>query len=144
MANFVVYTDGGARGNPGPAGIGVVIEVKIGDKSTENTYSKYIGEATNNVAEYSAFLLALEKLQQLKATGSDEIAFYLDSQLVVEQLKGNYKVKNQGLAPLYQKAVSELGSYSKVAITYIPRERNKKADKLVNQAIDDGLFKSSK
>lgn len=133
---LTVYTDGGARGNPGPAGIGVLI-VK---NQEQFKISKYIGLATNNQAEYQAVIEALKYLIE-NFSQSDIVAkFYLDSQLVVEQLSGNYKIKNEGLKPLFNEArdsILKLGG--QITFTHIPREQNCVADELVNQAIDANL-----
>jgi len=131
MEKIIVYSDGGSRGNPGPAGIGIVI-------GKENTISKYIGPATNNQAEYTAVIEALKWLAENK-TGDIEVEFYLDSQLVVEQLNQRYKLKNEGLKPLFwqiRDLVMKIGG--RVSFQYIPREKNKEADKLANLAMDKG------
>lgn len=133
MEKIIVYTDGGSRGNPGQAGIGIVI--KIGDKVHE--IAKYIGVKTNNQAEYTAVVEALEWLK-INNYQSADITFNLDSQLVVEQLNGNYKMKNEGLMPLYHRArelVMELGG--RVSFTHITRDKNVEADILVNKALDN-------
>lgn len=129
MQKITIYTDGGARGNPGPAGIGVHIVGK-GD------YKKYIGKATNNQAEYQAVIFALEKA---KIFNAKEIDFYLDSELVVNQLNGLYKVKDKDLGKLFVKIWNLKMEFKKVTFTHVPREKNKEADKLVNQAIDDAV-----
>ena len=97
MQKLVIYTDGGARGNPGPAGIGVVI--KEGEKTIKE-YGRYIGETTNNQAEYHALISAMESAKDL---GAEEIDLNMDSELIVKQIKGEYKVKNAELAPLFLK-----------------------------------------
>ena len=143
-----LYSDGGARGNPGPAGIGCVIQNAKCKSQNDNEkckiieISKYIGTATNNQAEYQAVIEALKWLtansQLLTAKG--EIEFFLDSQLVVEQLNQRYKLKNEGLKPLFwqiRDLVMELGG--KVTFKYIPRQENIAADKLVNMAIDKAI-----
>jgi len=125
-----IYTDGGARGNPGPAGIGVAIwdgNVLVG------TYSKYIGEATNNQAEYQAVVLGLEQARRLKAAMLD---FYLDSELVVSQLNREFKIKDQSLGSLFVRAWNLMVGFKSVKFHHIPREQNRGADRLVNQAID--------
>jgi len=130
---LIIYTDGGARGNPGPAGIGVVI---FNDKKKLIAeISEYIGEATNNQAEYRALMAAIKKAKEL---GTEEIRFYLDSQLVVEQLNGNYKVKNKDLQPLFVRIYNDSLNFKKVTYSYIPREQNKEADSLANKAMDKG------
>lgn len=133
---LTVYTDGGARGNPGPAGIGVLIT-----KNQEQfKISKYIGLATNNQAEYQAVIEALKYLIENFSGSNITVQFYLDSQLVVEQLSGNYKIKNEGLKSLFNEArvlILQLGG--QISFTHIPREQNCVADKLVNEAIDGVL-----
>jgi ribonuclease HI len=130
----IIHTDGGARGNPGPAGIGVVL--KLGDLSHE--FKKYIGQATNNQAEYRALILGLEKAQEFRA---QEIECFLDSELVVKQLNREYKVKDRDLAPLFIKVWNLSLSFKKASFKHIFREQNKEADRLVNEAIDEGLTK---
>lgn len=129
MKKLTIFTDGGARGNPGPAGIGVFIE-GVGE------YKKYIGETTNNQAEYKAVILALEKAKDLEA---EELDFYLDSELVVKQLKREYRVRDAGLAELFVKVWNLRAEFKKVTFTHIRRERNKDADRLVNEAIDQHI-----
>lgn len=130
---ITIFSDGGARGNPGPAGIGCVIQ-------TQDLFkiSKYIGEATNNQAEYQAVIEALKWVKDNRDKQEDlEIEFFLDSELVVEQLNQRYKLKNEGLKPLFwqvRELILQLGG--KVTFKYISREKNKEADKLVNLAID--------
>ncbi len=129
---LVIYTDGGARGNPGPAAAGVVIQNEQGE--IVGKFSKYLGETTNNQAEYQAVILALE---QAKRLGAQEIEFYLDSQLVVEQLNRNYRVKDHALGRLFIQIWNLSQSFNKVSFKHIPRQQNKLADRLVNQAIDN-------
>ncbi len=128
---LIIYTDGGARGNPGPAGIGAVIYDENNNLVRE--ISEYIGETTNNQAEYRAVIAALEKACDLNAK---ELIFYLDSELVVKQLNGEYRVKNKDLAPLFVRIHNLKLNFSKVQFFHIPREKNKEADKLVNKAIN--------
>jgi ribonuclease HI len=130
MHSAILHTDGGARGNPGPAGIGAVL--KIGEK--EHLYKKYIGEATNNQAEYRALLLGLEKAAE---EGIGEIACYLDSELVVKQMRREYRVKDKDLAVLFVKVWNLMSKFKKVSFHHVRREQNKLADKLVNEAIDN-------
>ncbi|MBI4653301.1 ribonuclease HI family protein [Candidatus Kuenenbacteria bacterium] len=125
-----IFTDGGARGNPGPGGIGVVI--KYDNKVLE--FSKYIGNSTNNQAEYKAVILALEEAKKLSAK---EINFYLDSELVVNQLNRKYKIKNQELSFLFIQIWNLSSNFNKITYNYISREQNKEADRLVNLALDD-------
>lgn len=128
---LIIYTDGGARGNPGPAGIGVAV-YEEGD--LRYSYKKYIGHATNNQAEYQALLLALHKAKELKAS---VLRIRCDSKLLVEQLRGNYKVKDKKLSMLFVQAWNALQSFQKVTFTHIPREDNSVADKLANEAMDE-------
>jgi len=125
------FSDGGSRGNPGPAGIGVVLI----DESGKAIYKrgKYIGKTTNNQAEYQALILALEKAHELGAT---EVASYLDSELVVKQMKGEYKVKDAGLATLYLKVWSLKQKFKSISFHHVFREKNAEADELVNIALD--------
>ncbi len=125
-----IFTDGGARGNPGPAGIGVVI---WSGNELVGRHKKYIGVATNNQAEYKAVILALEEVKKLSV---EELEFFLDSELVVKQLNREYKVKDKDLAPLFVQAWNLSMGFKKATFTHVPREKNKEADKLVNEAID--------
>jgi len=127
----VIHSDGGARGNPGPAGIGAVIEFLETQKIIE--VSEKIGETTNNVAEYKAILKAL---QVALANGASEAECFLDSELVVRQLNGEYRIKDPKLAYLANEIIKEKKNYAAVSFTSIAREQNKKADKLVNKALD--------
>jgi ribonuclease HI len=128
---LIIYTDGGARNNPGPAGIGAVLLDEKGNEVA--SLSKYIGEATNNQAEYKAVIAALEKAKEL---GVEELEFYLDSELVVRQLNREYRVKDKDLAPLFVQIYNAALGFKKVSFNHVPREQNKKADRLVNLAID--------
>lgn len=134
-----IYTDGGARNNPGPAGIGAVIIDSSADTDGGEIVaqiSEYIGEATNNQAEYKAVIFAMEKAQSLKA---EYLEIYLDSELVVKQLNREYKVKDKDLAPLFLCVHNLSLFFKKVIYKHIPREKNQEADKLVNMAIDRAL-----
>lgn len=131
MNKLIIYTDGGARGNPGPAGIGAVIYNEKKEIIAE--ISEYIGKSTNNQAEYKALLAAIKKAKEFKV---DEINFFLDSELVVEQMSGNYKVKNKSLQPLFVQIYNESLSYKKVTYKHVRREKNKEADRLANMAMD--------
>lgn len=127
----IIYTDGGSRNNPGPSAFGVVI---TNEKSRVlKEYSRYLGEATNNQAEYEAVIFALQKAKQLKIK---ELEIRTDSELIGRQLLGKYKIKDPDLQPLFIKAWNLRLDYDKVDIKIIPREQNKKADKLVNQELD--------
>ncbi|HEX9697038.1 MAG TPA: ribonuclease HI family protein [Actinomycetota bacterium] len=130
-AEIVAHTDGGARGNPGPAGIGVHLASTSG--KTIEEIAEAIGHATNNVAEYKAVIRALERAAEL---GARRVTVKADSLLVVEQLKGVYKVKNAGLKPLHTQARALMSGFETVVFEHVRRERNKKADALVNAAID--------
>lgn len=129
-----VYTDGGARGNPGPAASGFVIYDGGEIIAREG---KYLGIATNNQAEYNAILLGLEKAQDLKIM---ELDCFLDSELVVKQLKLEYKVKNKDLAAIFIKAWNLSKKFKRIKFHHIPREKNKEADKLVNEILDKHLL----
>ncbi len=133
MSKLIIYTDGGARGNPGPAGIGAAIYDDKHQPVAE--VSQYLGVATNNQAEYKALIAALGKAQELGAT---ELECYLDSELVVKQLNREYKVKNKDLAPLFLMIHNLSLSFKKISYRHIPRERNKEADRLANEAMDRG------
>lgn len=139
-ALYYVYTDGGARGNPGPAAIGVVIKDYQG--KLVYTMKRVIGNATNNVAEYTAIIGALSSLLNLSSSPkkSGEIHCFLDSELVVRQLNGVYKVKNKAIRALFIKAQKELEALAdrgyRVLFLHIPREQNTQADQLVNDALD--------
>lgn len=128
---LISFSDGGARGNPGPAGIGAVLYNEKNELLEE--LSRYLGETTNNQAEYRALIMALEKAQALGAT---EMECYLDSELVVKQLNREYKVKNKDLAPLFLKIHNISLAFKKITFTHVPREKNSIADGLANQAMD--------
>ena len=134
---FTIYTDGGARNNPGPAAVGVVI---LKGTETIMRFSKCIGTATNNQAEYAAVIFALEKAKSFlgaKKTKETELDFRLDSQLVVRQLNRQYKVRNKEIEKLFTQVWNLMSGFQRVAFEHIPREKNKEADKLVNQALDN-------
>ncbi len=131
MNKLIIYTDGGARGNPGPAGLGVIIYDE--DKKVVAEISEYLGTATNNQAEYQAIIAGLKKAVELKA---DELEFYLDSELAVKQLNHEYKVKNKDLAPLFLQIYNLSLNFKKITYTHISRERNQEADRLANEAMD--------
>lgn len=131
---LILYTDGGARGNPGPAGIGAVIKNPQG--LTIATFKQAIGEATNNVAEYRALLLGLSQAAHL---GAAEVAVHMDSELVVRQMLGRYKIKEPALKALAGEVLKLMKRFSQVSFTHVPREQNRDADRLVNEAIDESL-----
>lgn len=130
MDQYTIHSDGGARGNPGPAAIGVVISCS---GKVIATISKCIGETTNNQAEYQAVIAGLEKALELKVK---DVECILDSELVVKQLNHEYKVKNKELASLFVKAYNISLNFNKVVFRHVRREENKAADRLVNQALD--------
>ena len=134
---LIIYTDGGARGNPGPAATGVVIQDT--DGRTLKEYSEYIGERTNNEAEYEAVILALKKAKQLFGKGATKdmtIHVRVDSELIARQLGGQYKVEESRLADLFMKVWNLKIDFGRVDFESIPRERNRAADRLVNRALD--------
>lgn len=139
MKKITVYSDGGARGNPGPAAIGVQVVDETGTVLHE--ISKYIGESTNNVAEYIAVLKGLKALLTLykDATAELSIEWKLDSELVQKQLAGEYKVKNPGLRPIFEEIQGLRAKFPHLNITHVRREFNKEADRLVNEALDKEL-----
>lgn len=126
-----IYVDGGSRGNPGPAGIGVVLYDE--SKKKIKDFYKYIGLATNNIAEYNAVIYGLQEALFQKI---DEARLFLDSELVAQQLEGEYKVKDAKIKPLFEQALHLISGFKKVEIKRIDREKNKEADKLVNKAIN--------
>ncbi|MDQ3644780.1 MAG: ribonuclease HI family protein [Actinomycetota bacterium] len=128
----VVNVDGGARGNPGPAAVAAVASLSEGEVVGERRL--YIGEATNNVAEYRAVLLGLELAREL---GASEVEVVNDSELVSKQIAGQYKVKHAGLKPLYQDAMRALRQFERWQVRSVRRESNERADALVNQALDE-------
>jgi ribonuclease HI len=130
-SKLVLHVDGGARGNPGPAAIGVVISQADGEVVDE--IAERIGVATNNVAEYRAVLRGLE---QARALGAREVELVNDSELVARQLTGVYKVKHPAMKPLYDAAIAALRGFERWHIRSVPRAENARADALVNAALD--------
>ena len=128
---LTIYTDGASRNNPGEAGAGVYI---LKDGEPYDRIARYLGTTTNNVAEYRAAIIGLERAL---AAGARKVSLFADSELLVKQLNGQYKVKNEGLKPLHAKAKELIAQIGDVAVRYIPRERNKDADALANKAIDE-------
>ena len=126
-----LFTDGGARGNPGPAAIGIVI--KDNKDKILKKHAEYIGEATNNQAEYKALIKGLELVKELKPA---EVHCYLDSELLVKQMKQEYRVKDKDLQPLFIKVWNLAINLGRVKYHHIPRTLNKEADKLLNQVLD--------
>jgi len=127
---MIVNVDGGARGNPGPAAIGIVI--RDGEGNVLQDLGETIGEATNNVAEYKALIRGIEMAKEL---GADELQIHGDSELVVKQMLGQYKVKHPDMKPLHAQAREALGGVE-WTISHVRREQNADADALVNQALD--------
>jgi len=126
-----VHVDGGARGNPGPAAAAAVAATPDGQPLGES--SAYIGEATNNVAEYRAVLLGLELAREL---GAQAVEIVNDSELVARQIGGEYKVKNPGLKPLFEETMRALRTFDRWAVRNVRREHNERADELVNEELD--------
>ena len=136
MKTITVHTDGGARGNPGPAGIGIYVMDEAGEMMAE--YSEYIGETTNNVAEYTAVQRALEHLAELMSdTKALNVNFKLDSQLVERQLNGVYKIKDANLKTYADTIKAKLPEFASVTFTHVLRAENKEADRLANEAMDE-------
>ncbi len=131
LKRAVIYADGASRGNPGPAAIGVTIKDKRGKLIA--SISQRIGRTTNNQAEYRAIIAALEEATRL---GADQVEIHSDSELVVRQINGEYRVKKSTLKPLYQQVKQLQGSLEGFTITHIPRRQNFEADKLANKALD--------
>lgn len=129
---LIVHTDGAARGNPGPAGIGIVIRAEDGTTLAE--LGEYIGEATNNVAEYRALMRALEEARRL---GADSVEILADSELLVRQVSGEYRVRHPNLVPLYAAVMEQLRGFSSFSIAHVPRKENARADALANWALDE-------
>ena len=138
MKKFIIYTDGGSRGNPGKAGIGVVI---CNEKDQEvKKYGEYIGDnLTNNDAEYSAVIFALKKFKALfgkKLAENTDIEIRVDSELVVKQLNGQYRLENPKIQQFFIEIWNLKFDFKSIKFKHIPRERNREADRLVNEALD--------
>jgi ribonuclease HI len=129
--NVTIHIDGGSRGNPGPAGAGVVLKDDGGAMLYQG--GLFIGRATNNVAEYSGLIAGLKAAAELKAS---KVRVVSDSELLVRQMNGQYRVKNEGLKPLFEQAKRLAEQFSRCEFQHVRRELNKEADHLVNQAID--------
>lgn len=128
---LMIYSDGASRNNPGEAGAGVYI---LHDKQPVAKIARYLGQTTNNIAEYKAAIIGLEQAIMLGAT---KVSLMADSELLVKQLNGVYKVKNEGLKPLFSQAKQLIAAIGSVEVKYIPREMNREADALANKAIDE-------
>ncbi len=138
MRNIIIYTDGGARGNPGPAAVGVVF--CNGKKKVIEKHSKYLGDnLTNNIAEYEAAIFGLEKFKSRfgkKLAKETEVEIRTDSELMYKQFKGEYKIKNEGMQKRFIKLRNLCVDFKKVKMKHVSRNYNKDADKLVNQELD--------
>ncbi|MBJ7347420.1 MAG: ribonuclease HI family protein [Thermoleophilaceae bacterium] len=128
---LIVHVDGGSRGNPGPAAIGVVVSAPDGE--IVDRANATIGVASNNVAEYKALLLGVERV---KEAGATEIEIVNDSELIQKQINGQYKVKHPDMKPLHKQSLAALAAFDKWQVRSVPRAQNKQADELVNQALD--------
>ncbi len=138
---IIIHTDGGSRGNPGPAAIGVTIESHDHDPDAPKWFKKYkerIGEATNNVAEYKALIKALVEAKKIlkKESKLTDLEVRMDSELICRQMIGQYKVKDANMRVLFDEAQKLIPNFKSVRFLHIPRENNKEADKLVNEALD--------
>lgn len=132
---YTIFTDGGSRGNPGPSAIGVVIE----GEGVKKEYSEYIGEGTNNEAEYKAVIFALRKLKTLVGkdkTQDAEVEVFVDSELLAKQLNNEYRVKDKEMQELYMEVHNSMFDFGKVTFKHVYREDNKEADALANAALD--------
>ena len=137
MSDYTIYTDGGARGNPGPAAIGVYAVDANGEVVLE--HAEAIGNSTNNIAEYAAVATGLQLLKQKvgKAIKEKTVELKLDSELVKKQLNGEYQIKDAGLVPYFIEIHNlRVAHFPKLTLTHVPRAQNKEADRLVNEALD--------
>jgi ribonuclease HI len=140
MEKITVYTDGGARNNPGPAALGVYIE------TLDKEYGEYLGEKTNNEAEYAAILFGLKKVKALlgkEKAKKVHVDMYMDSELAVKQLNHIYKIKEKRIQEFFIEIWNEMLDFGKVTFTHVPREKNKRADRMVNEALDARLKQGS-
>lgn len=135
---FTIHADGGSRGNPGPAGAGAMIRDHLGN--AVGSVSKFLGTRTNNFAEYEAVILAFGMLAELVAgnVAKTEVEVKMDSELVVKQMKGIYKVKHPTMKEQYARLMQAAGAFGKVTFTHVPRVQNSDADTLANEAMDRG------
>jgi ribonuclease HI len=143
MNRITIHTDGGARGNPGPSGIGVVIEAG----GTKKTYREFIGYATNNEAEYKALLFALQKVKQVFGKTKAKtlsIDCFLDSELVVKQLNHEYKINDENIQKFFLQIWNITVEFEKIRYNHIPREKNTEADRLANLALDEATRAQSR
>lgn len=130
---LTIYTDGASRNNPGEAGAGIFI---LRDGEPIKRIARYLGSTTNNIAEYTAAIIGLEQAVKL---GASRVKLHADSELLVKQINGQYRVKNEGLKPLYARVKELIAKINSVEVQYIPREKNKEADALANKAIDEKI-----
>jgi len=130
MKQATLYTDGGARGNPGPAAAAYVLAIAGGETIEAGDY---LGEATNNQAEYEALLRGLSRAREAAVTN---LAVFMDSELIVKQMSGEYRIKNADLKILYDKVCSLIAAFDRVTFEHVPRAKNKRADALVNETLD--------
>jgi ribonuclease HI len=130
---WLVYADGASRGNPGPASIGAVVYDESGREAA--TVSRGLGRGTNNEAEYQAAIAGLEAALEL---GGGDVELRMDSQLIIRQLQGRYKVRNERLRPFFERILALRARFGSFSMQHVPRERNKRADELANQALDGG------
>ncbi len=128
---IIAYIDGGSRGNPGPAAAGFILSDSDGNQIQAKAF--FLGQATNNVAEYTAFVKALEAIKQI---GAKQLIVYSDSELLVKQINGEYRLKSEQIRPLFRQAIDLLSELENWKVQHIAREKNKQADKLVNQALN--------
>jgi ribonuclease HI len=137
--HFTIHADGGARGNPGPAGAGAMIRDELGNSVA--AVSKFLGRRTNNFAEYEAVILAFEEVTGLvpkDELGSTEVTVKMDSELVVKQMTGAYKVRHPDMKAQQARLLQHIGAFGKVSFQHVPRAQNKDADHLANEAMDTG------
>lgn len=133
--SYLIYTDGGSRGNPGPGAIGVIIQNEKGETIYE--LAKYLGKCTNNEAEY---LAVFEALKIAAKRNFQKLTFHVDSELIAKQLTGQYKVKNDRLKKIFLKIKELENNFLMVEYQQVRREKNKEADRLVNEALDNNGF----
>lgn len=141
MSHFTIHADGGSRGNPGPSGAGAMIRDHLG--SSVASVSQFLGTKTNNYAEYEAVILALETLAKLIGAGkvsATEVEVKMDSELVVKQMKGVYKVKHPTMKAQYARLIHAAGMFKDVTFSHVPRAQNSDADALANEAMDRGAL----
>lgn len=136
---FTIYADGGSRGNPGPSGSGAIIRNESGE--TVATVSEFLGTATNNVAEYTAVLRGLEKLSEMleSKVAEADVAVFMDSMLVVRQMRGEWKLKNEGLKVLAAQTKDVAQRFRSISYEHVYRDKNADADRLANEAMDRGV-----